>query len=435
MKEMPEKFVICGKKKLEGLVSVSGGKNAAAPILAATLLTGEPCIIDNLPLIEDVFKMLKLLESLGADIEWLDKRKVRIIAADVSAENINLDLISQTRMSVLLIGPLLARLKKFQFQPPGGDKIIGSARIKGGIKMGLRPITTHLEALEKLGVQISRQENTYFFDSQNVKPKEVVLMEFSVTATENLMMLAAGLPGKTIIKAAACEPHIQALSKMLQDMGAEITGIGTHTLEIEGKNNLKGAEHIIIPDYLEAGTFMIAGALTPGILEIENFPFNDLDIFLAKMEETGVKFQKTANSLKVDFSPELDAVRIQALPHPGFPTDLLPIIIPLLTQAKGRSLIHDPLYENRLNFLQELRKMGADIEIVDSHRAFIFGKTPIFGINISSWDIRAGASLLVAGLAAEGQTTLENVYQIDRGYEKIDEKLRKVGASIKRIKD
>lgn len=430
---MAGKFVIQGKRMLEGVVSVSGSKNAAAPILAATLLTTEPCIIDNLPLIEDVLKMIKLLESLGAGIEWLGEKRIKVVAPDISPEKIDLDLISQTRMSVLLIGPLLLRLKNFKFRPPGGDKIIGGVRVKGGGRMGLRPITTHLEALEKLGVKIRREGNIYHFNGQTLAPREIVLKEFSVTATENLMMVGAGIPGTTIIKSAACEPHVQDLCRMLQAMGAEINGIGSHTIEIKGTTNLRGVEHTIIPDYLEAGTFAAVGAITPGILKIRNFPFEDLDIFLATFEEMGVQFKKIDDFLQVGFSPNLDSVRVQALPHPGFATDLLPLTIPLLTRAKGRSLIHDPLYENRLNFLQELRKMGADIEIVDAHRAFIFGKTPLFGIKISSWDIRAGASLLVAGLAAQGETILENIYQIDRGYEKIDEKLRTVGADIKRV--
>ena len=247
------------------------------------------------------------------------------------------------------------------------------------------------------------------------------------------MMLAAATPGNTIIKGAAIEPHIQSLAQMLNKMGAQVKILNNHIIEINGTKNLKGVEYNIIPDYLEAGTFMIAGAVTPGVLKIKNFPFNDFDVFLAKLEEMGVKFKVENDSMEVDFSPNLKSVRIQALPYPGFPTDLLPVVIPLLTQAQGRSLIHDPLYENRLNFLSELRKMNADIEIVDPHRAFIFGKTLLFSTDISSWDIRAGACLLIAGLIAKGETKINNIYQIDRGYEKIDEKLRAVGAKIKRV--
>jgi len=431
-----EKFIIQGKNKLEGQVFISGSKNNAGPVLAAALLTQEPCIIDNLPLVQDVFKMIELLESMGVETEWLAQKKIKIRAGEnINPEKLNLDLLGETRVSVLLLGPLLSRFKQFQFRPPGGDKIIGNVRAKGGSRIGIRPITTHLEAFEKLGTEIKRERNIYYFNSQNLKAREIVLKEFSVTATENLMMLAAGIPGKTVIKGAATEPHVQDLGRMLQDMGADIKGIGSHTLEIKGNKDLKGVEHRIIPDYLEAGTFITIGALTPGVLKVNDFNLQDLDLFLAKMEEMGARFSREHNSVEIDFSPQIQSVRIQALPHPGFPTDLLPIIIPLLTQAAGRSLIHDPLYENRLSFLHELRKMGADIEIVDPHRAFVFGKLPLSGIKISGWDIRAGASLLAAGLAADGQTIIENIHQIDRGYENIDEKLRKVGADIKRIKE
>lgn len=431
---MTEQFIITGKKRLEGAVLISGAKNNAGPVLAATLLTREPCIIDNLPRVQDVLKMIELLESMGVEVEWQEPQKIRIKAGpQISPEKLDFSLVSQTRMSVLLIGALLARFKEFRFVPPGGDKIIGGVRVRGGGKMGIRPITTHLEALEKLGVKSERKNNFYYFDAQGLKAREIVLKEFSVTATENLMMVAASIEGKTIIKGAAAEPHVQDLGYMLQDMGIKINGIGTHTIEIEGCKDLKGVHHKIIPDYLEAGTFITIGAITPGILEIKNLALDHLDLFLAKLEEAGVKFKKGEKSITVDFSPQLESVRVQALPYPGFPTDLLPIVVPLLTQAQGRSLIHDPLYENRLNFLHELRKMGADIEIVDPHRAFVFGKTPLTGIKIAGWDIRAGASLLVASLIADKETTIENIHQIDRGYEKIDEKLRAVGADIKRI--
>ncbi len=417
-----EKFVIEGRKKLEGEIEVLGSKNDAGPVISATLLSKEPFIIDNLPLVEDVFKLLKVLESMGVEVEWMGERKVRIKAGDkIDPEKIDYSVIGETRISVLLIGALISRFKEFKISHPGGDRI------------GLRPITTHLEALEKLGVEIENDGYFYKIKGRNLKSGEIVLKEFSVTATENVMMVAAGIDGKTVIKGAAAEPHVQDLGEMLKKMGAKISGLGTHTIEIKGTKNLKGINHRIIPDYLEAGTFIVAGALTPGVVKVKNAPVDQLDIFLAKLEEIGVLFEKGKDFVKVDFSPNLKASRVQALPHPGFSTDLLPITVPLLTQAIGKSLIHDPLYENRLNFTQELRKMGADIEIVDPHRAFVFGKTPLKGVKIESWDIRAGASLVVAALIAEGKTTIENIYQIDRGYEKIEERLQKLGAEIKRV--
>jgi len=330
--------------------------------------------------------------------------------------------VSQTRISVLLIGGLLSRFKNFKISHPGGDRI------------GLRPIKTHLEALKSLGAEVKNEGSFYFFETENLKGREIVLKEFSVTATENLMLAAAKIPGKTIIKGAAAEPQVQDLGFLLQKMGARIAGIGTHTILIIGVDKLKGALHEIISDPTEAGTFITIGAVTPGEIEVRNVNPEHLDVFLDKLKEIGIGFEKGKNFVKLKDPPEkLKAIRVQAFPYPGFPTDLLPIIVPLLTIAEGKSLIHDPLYENRFNYVQELRKMGADIEVVDPHRTFVYGPTDLCGVNIESWDIRAGASLIIAALLAKGQTTIGGIYQIDRGYEKIDEKLQKLGADIKRI--
>ncbi|HCC59858.1 MAG: UDP-N-acetylglucosamine 1-carboxyvinyltransferase [Candidatus Staskawiczbacteria bacterium RIFOXYC1_FULL_37_43] len=415
-----DKFIIQGQKKLSGEIEVRGLKNAAGPILAACLLTDKECQIDNLPLIEDISNMLEVFKLMGVEIKNISERKVKIKAEKIDVEKIDFEKISKTRMSVLLFGVLMARVKHFKISAPGGDKI------------GLRPINVHINALEKLGAKIEKEGSLYKVDCENLKGAEVVLEEFSVTATENIMLAAVLAEGKTIIKGAACEPHVQDLAKMLKSMGAKIEGAGTHTIEIEGVKELKGAEHSIIFDYIEAGTFIAIGAGAPGSIEVKNVNAQDIDLFLAKLEEMGVNFEKKENSVNVSYSPDLKAVRVQALPHPGFPTDLLPIIAPLLAKAEGKSLIHDPLYENRFNYVQQLRKMGADIEIVDPHRAFVYGPKELSGLAIESWDIRAGASLIVAGLMAEGKTTIENIYQIDRGYEKIEERLQKLGADIKR---
>jgi UDP-N-acetylglucosamine 1-carboxyvinyltransferase len=419
---MKERFIIKGERPLEGVVEIAGSKNSAGACLAATLLTNEEVVLDNLPLVEDVFKMIKVLESIGVEINWLDKRKIKVKAgSNLDVEKMNCGPVAETRVSVLLIGSLLSRFGKFKICHPGGDRI------------GVRPITTHLEALKRLGVKITTQDDFYIFDARNLKGKEIILKEFSVTATENMMMAAVTAPGKTIIKGAAAEPQIQDLGFLLKKMGARIAGLGTNTILIEGVEKLRGTSHKIIPDLIEAGTFIVAGALTPGEIEVRNLIPEHLDIFLDKLEEVGVNLEKGRDFVKVKYSLNLKAARVQALPYPGFPTDLLPITIPLLTQASGKSLIHDPLYENRFNYVQELKKMGADIEIVDPHRAFIYGKTPLRGLRIESWDIRAGASLVLAGLIASGQTIIENVYQIDRGYEKIEERLQKLGADIKRV--
>jgi len=419
---MTERFIIQGGKPLEGEIEVRGYKNAAGAILAASLLTDKEVILENLPLVEDIFDIIEVLKSIGVKVEWRGERSLSLKADSLEPQKMDFEKISKTRISVLLIGSLLTRCKNFKIPHPGGDRI------------GLRPIFTHIEALKKLGVEVSENGDFYEFTASNLTGREIVLKEFSVTATENLMMATVLAKGKTIIKGAAAEPQVQDLGQFLKEMGAKITGVGTHTIEIEGVRNLDGVSHQIIPDPLEAGTFILAGAIIPGKIKIKNVISDHLDVFLDKLEEIGVNLKKDSeDSITVNYSPHLKAVRVQALPYPGFPTDLLPPLIPLLTQAEGKSLIHDPLYENRLNFTQELRKMGADIEIVDPHRAFVFGKTPLKGLRIESWDIRAGASLIIAGLLAQGQTTIENIYQIDRGYEKIDERLQKLGADIKRV--
>jgi len=418
-----DKFVIHGQKNLKGEISVGGCKNAAGPILAATLLTNEECTIDNLPQVEDIFNMIEVLKSLGVKVEQVSERKIKIKSNSLDPEKIDFDKVSKARISVLLFGSLLARFKSFKMPPPGGDRI------------GVRPISIHLNALEEMGAKIWRSSDFYKVERQELIGKEIVLEEFSVTATETLMLAAVLAKGKTIIKAAASEPHIQDLGEMLLKMGAKIKGLGTHTIEIDGVKKLKGASHRIIFDPIEAGTFIVAAAVAGDRVKVKNVNCDHLDLFLKKLKEIGVNFKKDKNSVTVFKSSKLLATKIQALPYPGFPTDLLPIIIPLLIKAQGKSLVHDPLYENRFNYVQELRKMGADIEMVDPHRTFIFGPAELSGLKIESWDIRAGACLIVAGVMAKGKTTIENIFQIDRGYEKIEERLQKLGADIKRVKN
>ncbi|PIP75487.1 UDP-N-acetylglucosamine 1-carboxyvinyltransferase, partial [Candidatus Kuenenbacteria bacterium CG22_combo_CG10-13_8_21_14_all_39_9] len=351
---MSERFIINGKKELKGEIQVRGAKNAAGALLAATLLTDKECILDNLPKVSDILNLLDILKKLGKEIEWLEERKVRIRGGDIAPAKLDFEKISKSRVSVLLMGALLPRIKEFKFSRPGGDRI------------GLRPITTHLQAFKELGAEISEEGDFYYFRfKEKLRGKEIILPEFSVTATENLIMASTLATGETIIKGAASEPQVQDLVKMLLEMGAEIEGIGTHTLKIKGVKILEGTEHKIIPDPLEAGTFIIVGAATGGKIRVRNIIPEHLDLFLAKLQEIGVELKGDENSIEVSGSLNLKPARVQALPYPGFPTDLLPLIIPLLTQAEGKSLIHDPLYENRLNFVHQLRKMGADIEIVD----------------------------------------------------------------------
>ncbi len=429
---MSDKFIINGGKELSGEIEVRGSKNSAGPALIACLLTKEECTVDNVPFIDDILSIIEILKSMGVEVERVPsgrgEESVKIKAKNVDVDKMDFEKVSKTRISVLFFGALLARrsldeggLAHFKMPPPGGDRI------------GLRPISVQLNALEKLGAKIERKDNVYEVNCEKLQGKEIVLEEFSVTATEVVMMAAVLAEGKTIIKGAAAEPHVQDLGEMLIKMGAKIEGLGNHTIKIEGVKTLNGCAHSVIPDPIEAGTFIVIGATVPGKIKVTGINLSHLDLFLAKLEEMGVELKGGEDYIEVSHSPKLKATKVQALPYPGFPTDLLPIIIPLLLSANGKSLVHDPLYENRFNYIQELKKMGADIEMVDPHRTFVFGPTKLSGAKIDSWDIRAGACLVIAALSAEGKTTIDNVFQIDRGYERIEERLQKLGADIKRV--
>jgi len=400
---------------------VRGSKNAAGACLAAVLLTKEECILDNVPLISDVKNQIDILKSLGVGVEYLSERKIKFKAEGISAQRIDLEKFSKARMSVVLAGSLLAKFDHFRFSSPGGDKI------------GLRPIGIQLKALEKLGATITKEGDFYSVSRGQLAGAHIVLGEFSPTATEALMLAAVLAKGTTVIKGAASESSVSDLGRMLLKMGARIKGIGTHALEVEGVEKLHGCSHAIVSDHLEAGTFIVAGALTSGKVVVKNVDFDYLDVFLEKLQEIGVALERGQNQVTVFHSPNLTAAKVQALPHPGFPTDLLPMMVTMLTMAEGKSLIHDPLYEGRFGYMAELKKMGADIEVVDPHRAFVFGPKPLQGVNVNSLDVRAGAVLILAGIMAEGTTIINDVFHIDRGYEKIEERLQKLGADIKRI--
>ncbi len=419
---MAEKFLVKGGIPLSGEVEVYGYKNSAGAILAGVLLSEEPSIIGNLSLCSDVLNQIEILKEMGAKVEWLEKRKIKINPSEISPEKIPLDLFEKMRVSVLFIAPLLTRFKRIKVPHPGGDQI------------GLRPIFSHLEALKNFGVKIREENGFYILEApEEFQGKRIILKEFSVTATENVMMLAARAKGKTKIEIAAAEPQVQDLGKLLEKMGVSVKGAGTHTIEIEGKEKLSGVEFPISSDLLEAGTFLIAFAITGGEGKIKNVNPEHLIFFLEKMKEIGVNLEIKENEILIKKSNNFRASKIQVLLYPGFPTDLQPQTSVLLTQAKGKSLIHDPLYENRFIHLHELRKLGADIEITDPHRALVFGKSELIGSKINATDIRAGAALVLAALIAKGESQISNVAQIDRGYEKFDEKLRKLGAEIKRI--
>ncbi len=436
---MPEKFIIEGGKYLKGEIEVKGSKNAATPILAATLLTEEPCVIDNLPLIEDVFRMLELIRGLGAEVEWIGERKVRIRAKELT-NSLDESLVSKMRSSILMMGPLLARCGTVKINHPGGCII------------GARTINTHLNAFKDLGVKIEisqagtkinsedfyrRSEKSSIYSlkiSDHFSGGEVILDEFSVTGTENMMMACTLSPRLTTLKITAAEPHVQELAKFLRKMGVVIKGEGSHLIEIRGAKKLRGVDYFLPYDYIEAGTYILMALAVKGKIKVINVPIEHLALFFKKIKSAGGNFEIIDNqTVLVNHSPRMRIAKIQALPYPGIPTDLQSVFGILATQTEGLTLIHDPLYEGRLKYLEEINKMGAEIIVCDPHRAVINGPTELFGTELGSLDLRGGAALIVAGLIAKGITTINDISQIDRGYEKIEERLKKLGAEIKRI--
>lgn len=431
-----DSFIIEGGRPLKGEVKIQGSKNAALPILAATLLTNQECILENVPQIEDVHRMMELMQSVGAEAAWLKANTVRVKAADLKPAKINQAAVGRFRASILMIGPLLARSRRLRLVEPGGCQI------------GARGVATHLLALTALGVKIRIGEErlngeeginvtAYDFDARALEPATVVLDEFSVTATENALLLASLLPGETTIKIAAAEPHVQDLCNFLTALGVSIEGIGTHTLKIRGQRRLRGVRHTIIPDVLDAGTFLVAAAATGGAVTLQDVVPEHCESVFKKAAQMGVKLMPdkisgACQDVRVSARLPLRAASLQTLPYPGFPTDLQAPFGLLATQAAGVTLIHDPLYEGRLRYLAELAKMGAHTFIADPHRAIVSGPTPLLGRDIQTFDIRAGATLIIAGLVAKGRTILRNAYQVDRGYERLDERLRALGGVVKR---
>ncbi len=419
---MEEKFIIQGGNPLTGEVEVRGAKNAAFPILTASLLTKETCVIDNIPLIEDVFKMIKILEEMGAEISWTGKRKIEINSSKVRPLKIPFNLVGCFRGSILVLGGLLARFNKVKIPSPGGCVI------------GARTIDTHLDAFEQAGVRVYPESRFYRFEKRKQdKPLEIVLKEISVTATENMLLFASTNPKKTVIKIADQDYQVQDLIKVLEKMGVEIKHSGVRELEIIGKKRLKGFKHFIMYDPIEAGTFIIATLATKGKVVIKNAELSFLSLFLKRLKDFGANLKiLDSKTIRVLPSKNLKIDKIQSLPYPGIHSDLQPELGVLATQTKGATMIHDPLFDGRLRYLNELNKMGADIIFCDPHRAIVYGPSQLQGIEMLSSDIRAGAAMIIAGLIAKGTTVIHNVYQIDRGYEKIEQRLQRLGADIKR---
>jgi UDP-N-acetylglucosamine 1-carboxyvinyltransferase len=417
------RFIINGGKALSGDIKLKGFKNSATPIIAATILSDKPCLLKNIPRIGDVLKILEIMKVAGSKQKWVSGDKIEIDNSNFNPDNLDQNLMSEIRSSILLIGPILARFGRVSFVTPGGCKI------------GSRPIDTHLDALGDLGVRIIFNEDSgvYSADSRNVKTgAEIILKELSVTATENLLMLGAA--HSFVVRLAAVEPHVEDLIKFLKKLGVAIENRGSHSFGVgPGKRREDSVEHEIINDPIEAGTLAILGGATKSDINIIGVEKDYLDAPLRKLQEFGVPFSVAEGVLKIEGTKTvLKAAQVKTMPYPGLPTDLQAPFGVLATQAEGASLIFDTMYENRLKYINELKKMGADATILDPHRAVINGPTVLYGAEIESLDLRAGATLVIAALVAEGQSILGGVEQIDRGYENLDGRLRELGADITR---
>lgn len=418
-----QKFIVKGQKVLNGKMTVSGSKNAALPILCAALLSDEPSTITNVPDIADIHTLLKIFEELNVQTTFKN-HTVTIDPANIKLDRFTDQYICSMRASVLLLGPLMSRFKEVKMPFPGG------------CVLGKRPAHAHTAVFKAFGCEVIDETQTLHLRanaSGTFQNATITMPELSVTATENALMMAACISGKTEIKLAAAEPHVQDLCHFLKSMGAEISGIGTHHLIVEGVEKLHGTTYQITGDYLEAGTFAIAALLTKGEVEIEGIPTNQLDSFWQKMDEIGAHYELKPTSVKILPTRKFKAVEmLRTSVFPSFPTDLQAPFAVLLTQAEGQSKIFETLFEGRLNYLFELEKMGAKIEVLNPHQAILKGITALKGVPIASCDIRAGAAMVLAALCAQGVTEISNINYIDRGYEKLDEKLDQLGASIQR---
>ncbi len=423
-----ESFVIEGGLPLSGNVRVAGNKNGALPILAACLLTDEPVTLASVPRIRDVETMLELLADVGADVDWIGANEVRVHAADVTKRELDEELCSRMRASFLLAGPLLTRLGGVTVPPPGGDVI------------GRRRLDPHIHAFAKLGAEIA-VDRRYEIRAESLQGAEIFLDEASVMATENVVMAAALTPGETVLGNAACEPHVQDLCRFLVSIGAQIEGIESNVLRISGVESLCGGAWRIGPDHMEVGSFIGLAAMTRGDVTIENVEPTDLVSILPVFERLGVRVEVGETTLRVPPDQELviqddlhgQIPKIEDGPWPAFPSDLTPIALTVATQARGTILIFEKMFENRLFFTDKLVSMGARIILCDPHRVVVTGPARLYGQRMESPDIRAGMSMLLASLCADGASTIGAVYQIDKGYERIDERLRQLGARIERV--
>ena len=419
---MVDGFRIKGKTPLNGVIKVSGAKNAALPIIIATLVAKGEYILRNVPNLRDIRVTMRLLEDLGMETEKLDENTYKIINNGFKRTEASYEIVKQMRASFLVMGPMIANLDEAVVSLPGGCAI------------GSRPVDLHLKGFELLGADITRVHGYVHAKADKLRGAEIPLGFPSVGATQNIMMAAVKTPGKTVISNAAREPEIVDLGNFLNKMGAKITGLGTPNIEIEGVEELHAVEYSIMPDRIEAGTYVIASLVTEGDLKIQNARLEDLGVFKSELEAMGVKFKQDGELLSViGKARDLKPSKIKTLPHPGFPTDMQPQMMLLQVLVNGGSSMEETVFENRFMHVPEFNRMGSDITIRHGV-AFINGGLPLTGAEVMSSDLRAGAALVLAGLAADGVTVVNRVYHIDRGYDKLELKLNTVGAQIERIK-
>ena len=419
---MVEGFKIEGGRELNGIIEVSGAKNAALPIVIATLVEKGEYILNNVPNLRDIRVLFQLLEDFGLIVEKIGDNSYKIINNGFKRNEASYEIVKQMRASFLVMGPMIANLKESVVSLPGGCAI------------GSRPVDIHLKGFEALGAEITQIRGYVHVSAENLKGADIAFNFPSVGATQNILMAAVKIPGTTRIINAAREPEVVDLGKFLIKMGAKIEGLGTNTITIEGVEKLHATEYSIMPDRIEAGTYVIASILTKGDLKIKNANIEELGVFKQNLESMGVEFIKDGDILTVKGKVEdLKSTRIVTMPHPGFPTDMQAQTMLLLSMIKGHSEVEETVFENRFMHVPEFNRMGTNISIRHGI-ANVEGVDKLYGTNVMASDLRAGAALVVAGLIADGETILSRIYHIDRGYDKLEDKLNKVGAKIERIK-
>jgi UDP-N-acetylglucosamine 1-carboxyvinyltransferase len=418
-----DKLVVRGGNALQGTVKISGAKNAALPCMAAALLTEEPVVLENIPQVRDIETTRKLLTAMGAEVELgygRAQHRTTICCRRLTTPEASYDLVKTMRASTLVLGPLLARMKRARVSLPGGCAI------------GTRPIDLHIAGLQRLGAEIRQDHGYVEASAQRLRGADIVFEKITVTGTEDVMMAATLAEGETVLENCAREPEVVDLAELLNAMGARVTGAGTDEIRIQGVERLHGAKHRIIPDRIEAGTFVVSGALCRGELTVCHCVPRHLAALLQKLRQAGVKLEAGEDWVRVTGGATLQAADMSTEEYPGFPTDMQAQYMTLMTQADGSSAIVENIFENRFMHALELVRMGANIKL-DGRRAVVRGKTALSAAAVLASDLRASASLVLAALVADGETIIDRVYHIDRGYEHIEEKLRAVGAEIKRI--